>query len=301
MDPVLIVENIYKKFRECQAVCGVSFEVHEGEILGILGPNGAGKSTILAIITGLVSPDKGTVRIFGFDLRTNHKEAKKNLGVLNERPGFYNHLSAIANLRLFSKFKNSTQEEVTNILDKVGLFGQRNKRVSTFSQGMRKRLGLANALIGNPKLLILDEPTNGLDPKGTKVILDLIKSLSIKKKLSAVISSNQLNDIESICNRVLLIDKGHVLFCESVQKLLQPVETIYLIKVKPLGKALSMLRKIDGVKSADYTDEGLISVVLLNLTPSELNRRLVNEGFDVCELYPARRTLQELFLQLKDQ
>jgi ABC-2 type transport system ATP-binding protein len=301
MNSVLSVDSLSKSFGQVRAVDGISFEVQEGDIFGILGPNGAGKSTILAMITGLVRSDTGTILLHGFDLKKSPRKAKKNLGVLNEVPGFYNHLSAADNLRLFGRFKGSTPTEIRDVLEKVGLSAKRNNKVRTFSQGMRKRLGLANALLGCPKLLILDEPTNGLDPKGTKVILDLIKSLSTEKKISVVISSNLLNDIEAVCGRALLIDKGRVLFCESVRDLLKPGENTYLLKVKPLDKALATLRSLDGVKSADYADEGSLSIMLSGLTAAELNRQLVNCGCDICEFSPAKKTLQELFLQLKDQ
>jgi len=301
MNSVLSVDSLSKSFGQVRAVDRISFEVQEGEIFGILGPNGAGKSTTLAMITGLVRPDMGVIRLHGFDLRKNPREAKKNLGVLNEVPGFYNHLSAADNLRLFGRFRDSTPIEIRVGLEKVGLSAQRNNKVRTFSQGMRKRLGLANALLGCPKILILDEPTNDLDPKGTKVILDLIKSLSTEKKISVVISSNLLNDIEAVCDRALLIDKGRVLFCESVRDLLKPGENTYLLKVKPLDKALVTLRSLDGVKSADYADEGSLSIILSGLTAAELNRQLVNCGYDICEFSPIKKTLQELFLQLKDQ
>ena len=300
MNSVLRIDGLSKSFGQVRAVDRISFEVQEGEIFGILGPNGAGKSTTLAMITGLVSADTGTILLYGFDLRKSPREAKKNLGVLNEVPGFYNHLSAVDNLRLFSRFKESTPAEIESVLEKVGLSAQRNNRVRTFSQGMRKRLGLANALLGCPKLLILDEPTNGLDPKGTKVILDLIKSLSTEKSISVVISSNLLNDIEAVCGRALLIDKGRILFCESVRELLKPGENAYVLKVRPLDKALATLRSLAGVKSADYADEGSLSIMLSGLTAAELNRELVNCGYDICEFSQTRKTLQELFLQLKD-
>ncbi len=300
MNSALYVDNLSKKFGRTLAVDRISFEVQEGEVFGILGPNGAGKSTTLAIVTGLVRPDTGTICLHDFDLKRKPREAKKNLGVLNEIPGFYNHLSAVDNLRLFSRFKDSNPAEIESVLEKVGLSAQRNSRVKTFSQGMRKRLGLANALLGRPKLLILDEPTNGLDPKGTKVILDLIKSLSTENRISVVISSNLLNDIEAVCGRALLLDKGRAIFCESIRDLLKPGNDTYLLKISPADEALATLRSLDGVKSVQYADEGSLSIVLSGLTSAELNRRLIGDGFDVYELSPARKTLQELFLQLKD-
>lgn len=300
MNSVLRVEGLTKSFGHVRAVNKISFEVQQGEIFGILGPNGAGKSTTLAMITGLVRPDEGAIWLHGLDLRKNPREAKKNLGVLNEIPGFYGHLSAAKNLELFSRFKNSSATEINCVLEKVGLLAQSNSRVRTFSQGMRKRLGLANALLGHPKLLILDEPTNGLDPKGTKVILDLIKSLSTENMITVVISSNLLNDIEAVCGRALLIDKGRVLFCKSVRELLRPGDETYRLRIRPIDRALLSLRSMEGVRSAQYADQDTLSIVLSGITVAELNKRLIGAGYDIYELSPVRKTLQELFLQLKE-
>lgn len=299
MKPVLIADSLCKKFGDIQALNGVSFEVHEGEIFGILGPNGAGKSTTLAIITGLVRADSGTVEHHGFEIRKNYKGAVRELGVLVENPGFYSHLSAFENLRLFGRFKESSPAEMHCVLEKVGLEAHSKKKVRTFSLGMRKRLGLANALLGHPRLLILDEPTNGLDPKGAKIVLDLIRSLSDENKISVVVSSNLLHDIEAVCDRTLLIDKGRIVFCKLVRELLKPGEDSYTIRVEPLARAFPMLRVLTGVKSVEYADEGSLRVVLSGLSPAELNRKLIEHGFNVSELNPIKKTLQELFLQLK--
>jgi len=298
MNPVLIADNLQKRFGDVLAVDGISFEVWEGEIFGILGPNGAGKSTTLAMITGLVRADKGTIKLLGIDLRRDFKGAVKDLGVLVENPGFYGHLSAFDNLRLFSRFKEHSPVEVHRVLGKVGLEKSTRKKVRTFSQGMKKRLGLANALLGRPSLLILDEPTNGLDPIGTKIILDLIKSLSIRNKISILISSNQLDDIETLCDRALIINEGKTLLCKTVRDLLAPGQDTYRIKVEPGEKALSVIRAVPGVKSAESDDEGYVRCVLSGLSPAGLNRRLIAQGFDVFELNPVKKTLKELFIQL---
>lgn len=299
MKPLLTVDNLRKRFGKILAVDGVSFDVKEGEIFGILGPNGAGKSTILAMITGLVWANEGTVRLHGFEIRKNYREAVKNLGVLLENPGFYWHLSAFDNLWLFGRFKESSPAEIHGVLDKVGLGAHSKTKVKSFSQGMRKRLGLANALLGDPGLLILDEPTNSLDPKGAKIILDLIKSLSTEKNISIVISSNLLYDIEAVCDRALLIDKGRIVFCESVRDLLLSGEASYIIRIEPIEKARLMLLALNGVKSVEYIDDESLRIALVGLSPAELNRQLVEQGFNVSELNPVKQTLQELFLQLK--
>jgi len=299
MKIVLRASGLLKRFGKILAVDGLSFEVQKGEVFGILGPNGAGKSTTLAMITGLVRPDEGTIELFGCELEQNFKRAVRNLGVLLENPGFYSHLSAFDNLCLFGRVKKSSPAEIHRILEIVGIKAYSKKKVRTFSQGMRKRLGLANALIGWPKLLILDEPTSGLDPRGTKIILNLIKSLAAEKKISVVIASNLLFDIEAICDRALLIDKGRAIFCRSVSELLKQSDNSYVLRVEPIKKAELMIKSLGTVRSVECTGEGYLRLVLSGLSPAELNRKLVEQGFDVFELNPVKKTLQELFLQFK--
>jgi ABC-2 type transport system ATP-binding protein len=299
MDRALIAHNLQKRFGRVLAVDGITFEVWEGEVFGILGPNGAGKSTTLAMITGLVKADAGTIQLLGFDLKRNYKGAVQDLGVLVENPGFYGHLSAFENLRLFGRFRERSRAEVQRVLGIVGLEAYAQKRVRTFSQGMRKRLGLANALLGRPKLLILDEPTNGLDPKGTKTILDLIKNLSAINKISVIISSNLVDDIEGVCDRALIINEGKALVCKAMRDLLAPGRDTYRIKVEPMEKALAVIRAVPGIELAESADEGYLCIVLSGLTPAELNRWLIAQGLDVFELNPIKKSLKELLVQLK--
>jgi len=298
METVLKVDNIQKKFGKNIAVDGVSFEVHKGEIFGVLGPNGAGKSTILSIIAGLVKPDKGNIKIFGLELKQAQKKALKNFGILLENPGFYGHISAFDNIRLFGRFKESSPSEIHTFLEKVGLAEHKKKKVKEFSIGMRKRLGLVIAILGKPKLLILDEPTSSLDPKGAKSVLSLIKSLSAEEKTSVVISSNLLYDIEAVCDRVLLINKGQVVFCEPVKNLLKSRDNSYKARITPIEKALCILKNLTGVKSVERVDETYVQISLSGISSADMNKQLISMGLDVHELIPVKKTLQELFLEL---
>lgn len=295
----LKVNNLKKSFGRITAVDGLSFEVYKGEIFGILGPNGAGKSTTLSIITGLVKPNAGDVTVLGNDLKKNFVKTVRDLGILVENPGFYNYLTGYENLRLFNRFKNARKREINYTLELVGLIDQKNRKVKGYSLGMRRRLGLANALLGNPKILVLDEPTNGLDPSGSKMILDLIRELSHREKISVIISSNLLRDIEAICNRALLINMGKKILCESVKELVRPVENSFNIKVTSPKDVFSFLKKNKGIKKIELRESDLISVVLSNISSGELNRLLVEKGYDVLEMIPVKRTLQELFLELE--
>lgn len=296
MNQALRVQNLKKTFGKNTAAFDISFEISEGEIFGILGPNGAGKSTILSIITGLLRPDRGEVSIFRFGLKENFVNALKKVGVLLETPGFFVHLTAFDNLKIFGRLKKATKEDILSCLDKVGLEDQSKRKVKEFSQGMKKRLGLANALLGRPKLLVLDEPTNSLDPKGARKILDLIRELSSKEKLSVIISSNLLHDVETVCERVVLIDKGRVLFSKPVKEMLKPKKNIFDIKVIPQKKALQYLKSERGIKT-ELTGEHL-RVYLESISSGEINRLLMNKGFEVQEISPVHISLQELFLNL---
>jgi len=297
--PLIQLQNINKSFGCIKAVNGLSFEVYEGEIFGILGLNGAGKSTTLAIITGLVKPDSGDVTIFGYNLKKNFIKAVENLGVLVETPGFYDYLTGYGNLKLFNRFRKVDKKKIEAALEQVGLIEHASRKVKGYSLGMRRRLGLANALLSNPKILILDEPTNGLDQKAVKMILDLIRELSEREKISVLISSNLLQDIEAICDRVLLLDRGEKLFCESVSDLVKPIKNSFTIKVTPTNEAFSFLKKISRVKKVDLIDSNLIKVMLSNISSGELNKFLIENGYNVLEITPVKKTLQDLFLESK--
>jgi len=296
---VLKVNKIKKNFGKIKAIDDLSFEVKSGEVFGLLGPNGAGKSTTLGIITGLIRPDKGSVEIFGCDIGKNFIKAIRNLGISVENPSFYDYLSGIDNLNLFNRTKKVKKTDIYEALEKVELIKQANQKAKSYSLGMRRRLSIASALLSNPKMLILDEPTNGLDPKGAKTILDLISNLAKTEEISVLISSNLLHDIETICDRVLLIDNGKMIFCELVSKLLKPKEDVLIIDVIPINDAFSAIKQLRGVNQVEILNSNSLKVVLTSINSAKLNRYLVEKGYDVLRILPVKRTLQEIFLELK--
>lgn len=296
---VLKVNKIKKNFGKIKAIDDLSFEVKSGEVFGLLGPNGAGKSTTLGIITGLIRPDKGSVEIFGCDIGKNFIKAIRNLGISVENPSFYDYLSGIDNLNLFNRTKKAKKTDIYEALEKVELIKQANQKAKSYSLGMRRRLSIASALLSNPKMLILDEPTNGLDPKGAKTILDLISNLSRTEGISVLISSNLLHDIETICDRILLIDNGKMIFCELVSKLLKPKEDVLIIDVIPINDAFSAIKQLRGVNQVEILNSNSLKVVLTSINSAKLNRYLVEKGYDVLRILPVKRTLQEIFLELK--
>jgi ABC-2 type transport system ATP-binding protein len=296
---ILSAKNLKKKFNNILAVKDLSFDVKEGEIFGILGPNGAGKSTTLSMISGLVHPDQGIIKIEGIDIQQKPKEAKKNIGVLLETPSFYNNLSAIDNIKIFGKFKSYKSSDIENILSRVGLLAWKNNKVKTFSQGMKRKLGISIAILGRPRLIILDEPTNALDAQSRKDILEVIKNMAIEYKTSIIVSSNLLHDIEEICDRVLLLFKGEMVFCKTISELLKGQEDCCLVKLEPLNKGVSYLKSINGVTSAELVSGGFIKVTFSGLRLAEINKNLVQNGFDVFEIFPVKKTLEDIILDMK--
>ena len=221
MKPILEVRNLTKSFSDFEAIHDFSLELRAGEVVGILGPNGAGKTTIFRSIVGLVYADSGLISIAGQQLHKNLAGALSKIGCLIEIPAFYDYLSARENLELISKLRNS-KTSIDFLLEKVGLLERANDAVKKFSQGMRQRLGIAAALTGDPHILILDEPGNGLDPAGIAEMRELIKSLARESNKAILISSHMLTEIEKICDRILILNEGQIVASGNASDMILP-------------------------------------------------------------------------------
>ncbi len=209
MSVILELKNVSKKLGGRKVVDSLSFTVNSGEIFGFLGPNGAGKTTTIKMIVGLLSIDEGEILIEGKSLKKNYEKAMQTIGGIIENPEMYDYMSGMANLKMFAKMHgNISKERINEIIELVGLTGRINDKVKKYSLGMRQRLGLAQALLHEPKLLILDEPTNGLDPAGIKELRDTLRELADKKGVAVLVSSHLLSEMELMCDRFLIIDKG---------------------------------------------------------------------------------------------
>ena len=220
MTNILKIENLTKSYDKNIVLKNVKLEIQEGSIFGLIGPNGAGKSTLMKSILGLVKKDSGKISLYGKELNEkNQKETNKNLGSLIEAPSFYDHLTAYDNLDLICEMKNINKNMIDQTLRDVGLIKSKDKKVREFSLGMKQRLGIANALLGNPDLIILDEPTNGLDPYGMRDINELIVSLAKTSNKTFIISSHLLHEMEGICNRVGILHDGKLCIEGDVKKL----------------------------------------------------------------------------------
>ncbi len=228
MAALIQVQNLSKQFKELRAVNNLSFTVNEGDVYGFLGQNGAGKSTTIRMLLSLIKPTGGSIEIFGKSLFTHRSEILKQVGAVIEKPDLYKYLSAYQNLRIFAKMSGVrvTNDLLMAQLRMVGLDERAHSKVKTFSQGMKQRLGIAVALVHNPKLIILDEPTNGLDPQGIADMRNLIMRLSKEMGKTVLVSSHLLSEIEIIANRIIIINKGQKVVEGNAAELLDPAKTI---------------------------------------------------------------------------
>jgi len=292
---IQIVELV-KRYGSTLAVDHLNLEVQAGEVLGLLGPNGAGKSTTIGMLVGLIHPTSGSVSVFGKDLRRHYLEIMSRLGVVCERPSFYGHLSVRENLVILARL---ARREVTidKALDRVGLLDVASKKVQTLSMGMRQRLGLAQALLLEPELLILDEPANGLDPEATREMLVLLRHLANEAFVTIVFSSHMLHDVEELCDRVAIINKGRLITCERTDALLSYDQTHAEVLMDAAEAAARRLADLAWVVSVEARP-GRLDVVLRDANIHQLNSFLLNTGYRVAGIMPRRRTLQDYFLKV---
>lgn len=230
MRKIIETKNLTKVFKNSTVVNRVNIKVNEGDIYGFLGPNGAGKSTTIKMMLGLVNPTEGTTIINNYDIKTERKKAIEFVGAMVEAPSFYGYLSGYKNLKLYANLYGKDDERINEVLELVGLSNVKNKKVSNFSLGMKQRLAIARAFLNNPKLVILDEPTNGLDPQGVIEIRNLIRELAVKENVTFIICSHILSEVQNICNRISIINNGEILVEGNVKELLRDSECTKLEK-----------------------------------------------------------------------
>lgn len=303
MEHIAEVKGLTKRFRDFTAVEDLSFAIGKGEIYGFLGPNGAGKSTTIRMLTGLIHPTAGEVLIDGESFSSNRRRALQQIGAIVERPDMYKYLSAWDNLRIFAKLshKSIPVERLHEVIDLVGLKGREHDRVKAYSQGMKQRLGIAIALVHDPELLILDEPTNGLDPQGIAEMRELIKTLGTQMGKTVLISSHLLYEIEQVATHMLIIHKGKKVVEGKVSELLNPNETIFEVRILPDDGIVSKLQEKGW---GQYVAEGgNSSTLLFRMHPRKmpgLNKYLVEEKVHVLEIR-SKHSLEEYFLSLTNE
>lgn len=293
----LLLENVTKTIKGKEIIKDISFSIDEGEILGFLGPNGAGKSTTLRMIVGLSTPTAGRIEICGYSVTKNYVQAMSNVGCIIEGPDLYSYISGLDNLKMLAAMSKDVKErEIFEAVELVGLENRIEDKVSTYSLGMKQRLGLAQALIHNPKLLILDEPTNGLDPSGINEFRNIIKKLVKERNISVLISSHLMSEIEVLCDKVSIIKNGAILKNAVVEDLLNTQEVFWVLDDNQRGKELlRKLWEIDG----EIVDERLEASIDLFKLP-QINGSFLQEGLMLKFVDNKHRTLEDLFLNLTE-
>ncbi|KAF0131002.1 MAG: antibiotic transport system ATP-binding protein [Bacteroidetes bacterium] len=298
VEKVLEVNHLVKHFGAVKAVRDVSFTVYRGDIYGFLGPNGSGKSTTIRMVLNLIRPDSGEVLLFGQQLSHNRREVLSKVGALIERPDFYQYLSAYQNLDILAQYSGikHKRDKIMELLKVVDLQDRANDKVKTFSQGMKQRLGIAQTLLHDPDLIILDEPVNGLDPQGIKDIREMIVRLNSEMGKTLIVSSHILREMELISNRMIVISKGKVVVEGEVRKLLESDTQQLTLITTDTSKALKLLLE----KFPDYTfDRNLLDELHAELPTDvipSINEALVNAGIGVKQLI-TRNNLEDFFLQ----
>jgi len=296
----LSLKDVSKSFGKVYAVKGASLEVRPGEMVGFLGPNGAGKSTTLYMMTRLVLPTSGIIRIFGHDVWRQGRQAMLNAGAMVEAPCFYEYLTARKNLLLRSRlYPNSNKKDIESILGQIGLQDRANEKVAVYSQGMKQRLGVGMALLGNPRLVLLDEPTNGMDPVGTQQMLGFLKAKCRDEGIAVFLSSHLLSEVEEYCDKVVVINKGIVVDSGRVEDILKPRQNVIKVDFVDKVPQRSALSEKDGIVSVEPgpSDRSLI-ITLGNKDPAWLNTLLVANKFKVSSLAPRQKTLRQFFVDI---
>ena len=296
-DAVLQTRGLTKRYGNRTVVDRLDLTVFRGDVFGFLGPNGAGKSTTIRMVLRLVFPTAGDVEIFGRSLRKEKQEVLHRVGALVENPAFYGHLSARRNLELLGGLeKRLPRGQILSHLERVGLADRADDPVKTFSHGMQQRLALALALVAEPALVVLDEPTTGLDPQGMKEVRDLIVALARTQGITVFLSSHLLHEVEMTATRMAVIHEGRLRVAGSVDALLRQGETTVLVRTDRPEEALRFLQAETRYRGASLQGDG-IAVELAAAGIAELNRRLVQAGFAVEALIP-QRSLERYFLSL---
>lgn len=293
MTNILKIENLSKSYDKNLVLKNINLEIEEGSIFGLIGPNGAGKSTLMKSILGLVKKDSGSISLYGKEINAkNQKETNKNLGSLIENPSFYDHLTAYDNLDLICDMKNIKKDNIDKVLKDVGLFTSKNKKVRDFSLGMKQRLGIAIALIGNPKFLILDEPINGLDPYGIEEMRDLFQNIVKNSNTSILISSHILDEIEKISSHIGILKNGVLTYSGSLKEYRDLHPPVIILKTSDNFKASKLLELPQGNILDDY-------LLLGNKSEEEVAKiiKILVNTVDIYRVEKRKESLEKLFIQ----
>lgn len=298
MSDVLTLQHVSKAFGSRPVVQDVSFSVGEGEIFGFLGPNGAGKTTTIKMILGLLSVDSGTIQVNGCNIETQFEQAMRSISGIVENPDMYAYLSGYDNLRIHARACGVDPARINEVTAMVGMQLRIREKFKSYSLGMKQRLGVAQALLHNPKIMILDEPTNGLDPAGIKEFRDLLRSLAHEHGISVLVSSHILQEMQLMCDRVGIISAGRLLRVSTMEELTHAgAASVYRYSLRPMDTARTLLTEHADTRivdlAADHAD--------IRISEEEIpafNRRLMEHGVDIFGLEPVNASLEQTFMEI---
>ncbi|MGG6313659.1 ABC transporter ATP-binding protein [Paenibacillus macerans] len=299
MEYILKTSDLTKKYKSHTAVDGISLSLKKGEIYGFLGQNGAGKTTTIRMIMGLIKPTSGRIELFGKDAESSRKFAFERIGSMIEIPGFYTNLTAVENLDIHRRMMGmGNKESIEESLEQAGLLDARNKRVKNFSLGMKQRLGIARALLHHPELLILDEPTNGLDPAGIKEVRQLIIDLASKRNIAVLVSSHILSEVQQMATKLGIVHLGRLV--EEIEQQDLQMKNRHCVEFKVSNEREAVMLLEQKLDIHDYTvpEPGVVRVFEQLSESAVINRMLVENRIEVAEITMLRETLEDYFLSL---
>ena len=295
---VLEVKNVKKRLGKKEIIKDVSFEVEEGEIFGFLGPNGAGKTTTIRMLVGLIAPNSGSIKITGYDIQKDREKALANLGAVVENPELYGYLSGRENLMQIARIRKISKEDVEEVINLIGLEKRIDDKVKKYSLGMKQRLGLGAALLGSPKLMILDEPTNGLDPSGILDFRGIVKKAAKERGMSVFVSSHILSEVQHLCDRVAFINGGEIKSVEKIDEggIATEKETVVIATTED-NKAMEIMKSLGFVNSVNVFDEEIVVSLKKEYSP-KLVQELVNKDIGIIEVYKRHKGLEQRYMEL---
>lgn len=295
---VLEIKDVSKSFGSKKIIDNINLYVKEGEVYGFVGPNGAGKTTTIKMILGLLSIDEGSIRINGFDIKKDFEKAMQYIGGIVENPDSYTYLSGLDNLKLYANLRNIGKERIDEVVKLVGLEDRIKDKVQKYSLGMKQRLGLAITLLHKPKVLILDEPTNGLDPAGIKDLRNILKKIAHEEKAAVFVSSHMLAEMEQMCDIITFINKGKIIDTKDIKDVLENKNEVleYILKLEPSKKALELLKERI-IESKMDENEKIVFKIEKERIP-EIIEYLIKNNIKVYEVVPKNNTLEDVFLNI---
>ena len=290
---VLELKNVSKTFGRRKVIDNISLEVREGEIYGFLGPNGSGKTTTIKMILRLINSDSGEIKVNGYDTKKQFEKAMECIGAIVENPDMYKYMTGIDNLKLHARIRNVDSKRIEEVLKLVDLKDRANEKVGKYSLGMKQRLGLALTLLHKPKVLILDEPTNGLDPAGIKKLRDILKEISHKEGVAVFVSSHILSEMQLMCDKVSVLDNGKIVKTEEITNTEEEVTEKLEIRVKNKDRAIEILKEKFNIEAKNQ--ENSIEITTATDQVPIIVKELANAEVEIKAVIPKEHSLEDIF------